>query len=290
MMRIVLTRTFFLDKAGFDSVFVAKILLEAGDPIESSEYFLSAAYSYEESGASVQAISCFNKLLDIGVDEFLDRAKEGLSRIISVKKDNIDINKREGRIKALDFLVWKNYALTTTQAIESFSQEFNISVSDSSVRNYANILKERKRVLIWGGPQGREYNIFPNIKDLATRKDYYGKDALFPGSIESRVTKDFRVRFETLDSHKELFLINSSIMPKMVIAVDMDAFVQNVERLMTPHFSVKAIGELKRSTDLENNGYAPMINGDLDLLDSTTLYDGITDETIYERANAEVYD
>lgn len=276
-------RNFYLDKAGYDSVFLAKLLLEINDAEEGSRYFLSAAYSYEKSGALNQSLACYNKILEIGREPFLSDAEDGMSRINSLKKRKLDISTKEGKIKALDFLIWEYYGLTTTDAKDYFLKEFMQEVSNESIRSYAKILEERKRVVIWGGPQGREYHIYPNIADLATRNQHYGKISLFAGLIQSRVTQQFKVKFENWDYNKELFTINSSIKPKMIMAVDMDAFVKNLKIFTTPNFSLKALGTLKKSTDLEDNGYKTTLPEELDLIDSNVLYNGITDETIYSR-------
>lgn len=272
----------FLDKAGFDSVLLAKYFLKENDPVEGSRYLLSGAYSFEKSGAFNQALACYNKIINIGEEEFLDQATLGISRLDSIEND-LDISTKEGKIIALDFLIWKNYGLTTTSAQKSISDEFNLEVSSASIRSYAKILEERKRAIIWGGPQGREYHIYPNIADLATREKYYGQKSLFVGSIENRITDQFNVNFNNLDYNKELFILNGSIVPKMVLAVDMDAFVQNLEKFSRPPFAVKAFGELKKSTDFGENGYETTLEEELDLVDANKLYDGQTEEAIYER-------
>lgn len=272
----------FLDKASFDSVLLAKFLIKENDLIESSRYFLSAAYSFEKSGAFNQAMACYNKIITIGEEEFLDYAKVGISQLDSIKND-LDTSTKEGKIIALDFLIWKNYGLTTTSAQRSFLDEFNQEISSASIRSYAKILEERKRAIIWGGPQGREYHIYPNIADLATREEYYGQKSLFVGSIENRITERFNINFNNLKYNKELFILNGSIIPEMVLAVDMDAFVRNLAKFSRPPFAVKAFGELKKSTDFEENGYETTLEEELDLIDANILYDGQTEETIYER-------
>ena len=274
-------RNSLFDQAGYDSVLLAKLLIKADDPTEGSRYFLSAAYSYEKSGAINQAISCFRKIIDIGEGEFLDRAREGLSRVGS--NDAFDINTKEGKIFALDFLIWKHYGLTTTDAKGLFLREFNQDLSNDSIRSYANVLKERNRVIIWGGPQGREYHIYPNIADLATREEHYGHESLFAGSIERRITEKFNINFRNLDYNKEFFILNGTIIPQMLLAVDMNAFVQNLKSFSKPSYSVKALGILKKSTDLEDSGYEATLNEEFDLIDANVLYDGETEETIYER-------
>lgn len=277
-------RNSFLDMAGYDSVFLAKLLLEINDSVESSRYFLSAAFSYEKSGALNQSLACFNKIKEIGEEAFITDAEEGISRINSIKKEQLDITTREGKLSALDYLIWKHYGLTTTDAKSYMEKEFGQDLTNDSIRAHAKKLEERKRVIIWGGPQGREYHIYPNIADLATRSQHYGRTSLFAGSIQDRVTKEFRIRFENLDYNKEIFILNSSIKPKMIMAVDMNAFVKNLRVFTTPNFSLKALGVLRKSRDLENNGYKPMLSDELDLVDSDTLFNGLTDETIYNRA------
>jgi hypothetical protein len=290
-------RNNYLDKASADSVYLAKILLEMGELEECSKYFLSAAYSYEKVGACNQSMACYDKLLELGVDEFIDKAKDGLNRLASFKRDEIDITSKEGKINALDFLIWKYYGATTTKAKVYFSEEFDLEISTASIRSYAHELNERKRVIIWGGPQGREYHIYPNMADLATRTRHYGKSSLFEGSIESRITEEFNINFNRLSYNKELFIINEFIKPKMIMAVDVEGFVRNLNKFTENGFLIKAKGVLRRFTDLQSSGYELSsdvqandykihTNDKLDVIDSKILLDGLTGEVIYESATA----
>ncbi|MDP3104326.1 MAG: hypothetical protein Q8M95_06935 [Candidatus Methanoperedens sp.] len=241
-------RNRYLEKAGFDSVRLAHHLFEQRNNTESSRYLLSAAHSYESAEAFNQARACYDKIIEIEEQDFIDKAKEGitqLSDIIKCKKEKIDYTTREGKISFLDFLVWKHRSIKTTQAMELFKSEFDEEVGAGSIRSYAHELQERRRVIIWGGPQGREYHIYPNIADLATRERYYGVDTLVAGSIESRITSKFKINFENWYFNKELFQFNEIVVPKMVIAVDMEAFVQNIVKFAAPSFSVKAFGTLE---------------------------------------------
>lgn len=284
--RDIARRNRYLEKAGIDSVSLAWLFLKRNDNIASSEYLLSAAYSYETAEAFNQARACYDKIIEIGKQDFLHEARNGLFRLNHLKFDEIDISTKEGKIAALDVLVWKYYGIKTTEAVNYFLEEFDQDVSSNSIRTYAHELKNRKRVVIWGGPQGREYHIYPNIASLATRKQFYGKKALLSGSIESRITENFQINFKNLNYNKELFLLNGSMNPKIVMAVDMDAFVQNLKSLMTPGFPVKAFGVLENFADLAGNGYVTTSKEELDVIDSNTLIDGSTDEPIYNRAAA----
>jgi len=278
-------RNRYLEKAGFDSVRLAHILFEKGNRIESSRYLLSAANSYEAAEAYNQSTACYDKIIKIGEQDFLNKAKEGLSRLRDAKKDpkdKIDSSTREGKIAYLDFLVWKYHSIRTTQAIDYFAKEFGQNVSKDSVRSYAHELEERKRVIIWGGPQGREYKIYPNIADLASREKYYGVDTLFVGSIESRIT-NFKIKFENWYFNKELFILNGTVVPKMVMVVDMEAFVKNIVKFASPDFKVKAFGTLEKFSNLADNGYETQLDEKLDVINSKALIDRITDATLYER-------
>ncbi len=279
-------RNRYLEKAGFDSVRLAHILFEKENRIESSRYLLSAANSYEAAEAYNQSTACYDKIIEIGEQDFSNKANEGLSRLRDAKKDKkdkIDPSTREAKIAYLDSLVWKYHSIRTTQAIEYFADEFGQKVSTDSVRSYAHELEERKRVIIWGGPQGREYNIYPNIADLASRERYYGVDTLFVGSIESRITTNFQIKFENWYFNKELFILNGTVVPKMVMAVDMEAFVKNIKQFASPEFSVKAFGTLEKFSNLADNGYETQSNEKLDVINSKALIDRNTDATLYER-------
>lgn len=83
----ITNRNRHLEKAGFGSVRLANLLFERGDFIESSRYLLSAANSYEAAEAFNQATACYDKIIEIGEQDFLDKGKEGLSRLNDVIKD-----------------------------------------------------------------------------------------------------------------------------------------------------------------------------------------------------------
>lgn len=287
-------RNYFLDKASADSVYLAKLLLENGDNQESSRYFLSAAYSYERAGAFVQSKACYDRLLEIGVPEYIEKAKKGLISLSSLKKDDLDLTSKEGKITALDFLIWKHNWATTTKAKAYLYEEFGLDISTGSIRLYANELKERRRVVIWGGPQGREYHIFPNMADLATRAQHYGKRSLFEGSIESRITDDFAIDFNKLIYNKEMFILNERIKPKMIMVVDEEGFVQNLDKFTANGYPMIAKGVLRQFSYLKDNGTEIQDNSNynghrttrkdmLDVLDSEVLADGNTGEVIYEK-------
>ena len=279
-------RNRYLEKAGFVSVRLAHLLFERKNNIESSRYFLSAANSYEAAEAFNQATACYDKIIEIGNQDFINKAQDGLYRLNNIKKDDaykIDLETKEGKIAILDSLVWKNHVIKTTQVIDYFAREFDREISAGSVRSYAHELVDRKRVIIWGGPQGREYSIYPNIADLASRKKYYGVDTLFAGSIESRITNDFKINFENWNFNKELFILNSNVVPKMVMAVDMEAFVKNIMKFASPDFSIKTYGTLEKFSNLADNGYETQLNEKLDVINSKALIDPRTDTTIYAR-------
>lgn len=279
-------RNRYLEQASFDSVHLSQFLLETGNNIESSRYLFSAAHSYEKVEAFNQAMACYDKIIEIAHQDFLDQAQESLSSLygtIHEKNNEIDLKTKDGKISAIDFLIWKHHGITTTKTIEYFAEEFDQVISPTSVRSYARELEERKRVIIWGGPQGREYHIYPNVADLATRKRHYGEKTIIAGSIESRITDNFLIDFENWQYNKEFFILNGNIIPKMVMAVDMKAFVQNLMKFTKPGFSVKALGKLENFTELAGNGYRTTLKEELDVIDSNVIFDGSTDGTIYER-------
>lgn len=276
-------RNRYLEKAGFDSVYLSLFLFKKENTIESSRYLFSAAHSYEKAEAHNQAISCYDRIIEIGHQDYLDKAQEGLSRINQEKNDDINVETKDGKISALDFLVWKYHGITTAQAIEYFREEFDKEVLPDSIRSYAHELEERKRVIIWGGPQGRPYHIYPNVADLATRKRHYGKNTIIAGSVESRITENFVINFENWQYNKEFFILNGTIIPKMVMAIDMNAFVNNLKIFSSPGFSVKAFGKLENLAELAGNGYTTNLREELDVIDSDIIIDGSTEGTIYDR-------
>lgn len=280
-------RDSYLDKASSESVQLAQYLLDIGDNKLSSEYFLSAAYSYKKSEAYHQSKACFDKVVEIGEDDFLEEAREGLRKLNNIRDFEWDLVSKNGRINALHYLIWNNYGLTTTKAVELFKDEFDQDISSGTVRSYAKILKQRKRVIIWGGPQGREYHIYPDVANLATRKRYYGRELLFEGAIEERITERFEIDFSTLNFNKEIFILNGNIKPKMMMTIDMDAFVKNIYRFSAPGFNVKALGKLESFSDLARNGYKGMsyVPANVpDVLDSNKIFEGNTGEEIHIRA------
>jgi len=280
----ITNRNRYLEKASFDSIYLARLLSERGAIIESSRYLLSAAHSYEKAGAINYAIACYDKIIEIGETDFSNDAREGLSMLKRFRMDEIDLGTKEGKMAALDSLVWKHPGLTTTRALQYFSEEFDQELSPTSTRSYARELEERKRVTIWGGPQGWEYHIYPNVVDLATRKGHYGKETLVPGSVESRITEDFRIKFEKWNYNKEMFILNGTINPKVVMAIDMEGFAKNLKSFSEPGFRVSAVGILENFQDLAGDGYETNLKENLDVIDSNVLIDGNTAAIIYNRA------
>ena len=278
-------RNRYLEEASFDSIYLARLLSEREDLIESSRYLLSAAHSYEKAGAINHAIACYEKIIETGETDFSNDAREGLSMLKRFRiLDEIDLDTKEGKMAALDSLVWKHPGLTTAHALQYFLDELDQELSPTSVRLYARELKERKRVTIWGGPQGRAYHIYPNVVDLATRKGHYGKETLVHGSVEYRITEDFRIKFEKWNYNKEMFILNGTINPKVVMAIDMEGFVKNLKSFSEPGFRVSTVGILENFQDLAGNGYETNSEENLDVIDSNVLIDGYTDAIIYNGA------
>lgn len=279
----ITNRNRYLEQASFGSIYLARLLSEREDLIESSRYLLSAAHSYEKAGAINHAIACYDKIIEIGERDFLHKAREGLSTLNRSGMNELDLVTKEDKVAALDSLVWKYPGLTTTRALQYFSEEFDQELHPASVRSYARELEERNRVTIWGGPQGREYHIYPNVVDLATRKGHYGKKTLVHGSVESRITKDFRIKFEKWNYNKEMFILNGTIYPKVVMAVDIEGFAKNLKSFSEPGFRVSAVGILENFQDLAGDGYETDLEENLDVIDSNVLIDGSTDAIIYNR-------
>jgi len=98
-------RNKYLESAGSDSISIGRLLLEF-DNVESSKYFLSAGHSFEESGAINRSRTCYEKVIEIGVGDFIDRAREGLERLDRVNQ-HVDLDTKEGRLAGLDYIVWK---------------------------------------------------------------------------------------------------------------------------------------------------------------------------------------
>jgi len=276
-------RNRYLEEASFKSIHLSRLFLEKGNNIESSRYLMSAAYSFEKAEAINQAVACYEKVIEIEHQDFIEEAKEGLSRLNQENKSNIDLSTKEGKITAIDSLIWKYNGLTTTQLIDYLYKEFDEEITSTTVRNYAHELEERKRAIIWGGPQGREYHIYPNVANLATRRGYYGKTTMIEGSVESRITNNFSINFEQWYYNKELFILNGKVIPKMVMAIDMTAFVNNLLTFTNFGHPLKTLGILEKFSKLANNGYETQLNEDLDVIDPDIIIDGNTEGTIYNR-------
>ena len=275
-------RNKYLEAAGSDSISLGRLLFELDEKVESSRYYLSAGRSFEESGAINRSRTCYEKIIEIGVDNFIDKAKEGLERFENLKQ-RVDVNTKEGRLTGLDYIVWKYKGLNTLEAVEYMKRDFGLDLSTSTIRAYARELEDRERVAIWGGPQGRLYHIYPNLANLATRKDYYGVETAISGSIEERVTHNFKIQFQNWSYNKEIFVINGTIFPKMLMTVDMNAYVKNLDKLTKKGYTLKAVGTLQKFQSLAGNGYEIIQSSYQDVFDSKILIDSITGEPIYSR-------
>ncbi len=285
------SRNRYLEAAGSDSILLGRLLLdEYNNKVESSEYFLSAGRSFEESGALNPSRTCYEKVIEIGLLEFKDLANEGFERIEKSESEQrrINLNTKEGRLNALDHIVWKYKGLNTIQAYEFMKEDFGRELSKSTIRAYARELDERKRVVIWGGPQGRPYHIYPNLANLATRKDYYGDPTIISGEIENRVTPSFKIQFQNWKYNKEIFVLNGSKKPKWLMTVDMNAYIQNIEKLTKTGYSLKVVGVLQNPQSLAGNGYKIITSKYQDILDSRVLIDYNTGEQLYNRLDSEV--
>ncbi len=73
------TKNLYLKLAGLYSCDLGELIKE--DTIESSKYFLSGAYSFENSGDEDLAKMCYEKVIEIGINGFVNKAKEGLDRV-----------------------------------------------------------------------------------------------------------------------------------------------------------------------------------------------------------------
>ncbi len=283
------SRNRYLEAAGSDSILLGRLLLdEYNNKVESSEYFLSGGRSFEESGALNPSRTCYEKVIEIGLQDFRDFAKEGLERIEKPEQRRVNLNTKEGRLNGLDHIVWKYKGLNTIQAYEYMKKDFGIELSRSTIRAYAHELEERERVAIWGGPQGRIYHIYPNLANLATRKDYYGDETIISGAIENRVTPSFKIQFQNWRYNKEIFVLNGSKRPKWLMTVDMNAYIKNLEKLTKAGYSLKVVGVLQNFQSLAVNGYKIIRSQYQDVLDSRVLIDYNTGEQLYNRLDSGV--
>lgn len=274
-------RNEYLELAGSDSILLGKLLLDF-DKVESSKYFLSAGRTFEESGAINRSKTCYEKVIEIGVDDFIDKARVGLERLESLKPQ-IDLNTKEGRLNGLEYVVWKYKGLNTLESFEYLKRDFGLELSTSTIRSYARELEARNRVAIWGGPQGRIYHIYPNLANLATRKGYYGLETAISGSIEERVTPSFKIQFKNWSYNKEIFVVNGTKFQQVLMAVDMNAYIKNLDRLSKKGYAIKAVGTFLEFQSLESNGYEIIQSPYQDFFDSRVLIDRITGKQIYNR-------
>jgi len=282
----------YLERAANESVKIANYYLKNNNHKKSIEYFLTAANSYEKSNALFQSKSCYKKLLDIYNEDktefydYYEKSKEGLSRIKKIiEEDFLDffnLEKKEGRVSATDFLIWKNNGTDTNELVDQYEKNFHRSINDGTIRNYSRELENRKRVIIWGGPQGRPYHIYPNLMNLATRKDHYNNKTLIEGVMQNRLTNKFEINSNKWYSNKEIFEVNG-VNPSLLLTVDMDAFVRNIDKFREG-LQVKAYGELNKPSELSEIGYTTN-NNQFDILDSQLLIDYDTGEKIYGEIN-----
>lgn len=273
-------RNKYLESAGSDSISIGRLLLEF-DNVESSKYFLSAGHSFEESGAINRSRTCYEKVIEIGVGDFIDRAREGLERLDRVNQ-HVDLDTKEGRLAGLDYIVWKYKGLNTLEAVEYLKNDLGLELSTNTIRNYARELEARDRVAIWGGPQGRIYHIYPNLANLATRKGYYDVETAISGTIEKRVTPFFEIQFQNWSYNKEIFVVNGTMSPELLMTVDMNAYIKNLDKLKKG-YAIKAVGTLQKFQSLASNGYEITQSQYQDVFDSKILIDRITGEPIYNR-------
>jgi hypothetical protein len=276
-------RNKYLEAAGSDSILLGSLLLDF-DKVESSKYFLSAGRSFEESGAIDRSKTCYEKVIEIGVDDIIDKAREGLKRLERLnQRIDLDLNTKEGRLLGLDYIVWKYKGLNTLEAFEYLKRDFGLELSTGTIRSYARELEARNRVAIWGGPQGRIYHIYPNLANLATRKGYYGIETAISGSIEERITPSFRIQFQNWSYNKEIFVVNGTKFPKVLMTVDMNAYIKNLDKLSKKGYAIKAVGTFQEVQSLKSNGYEIIQSPYQDFFDSRILIDRITGKQIYNR-------
>ncbi len=276
-------RNKYLEIAGIFSIKLGNFLLIEGEKIESSRYLLSAGDSFMESQAFQQSKSCFNKVIEIGISQFIDEAKEKLSLLPTKNYTDFNFEEKEDRLHALDDLIWTINGLDTLGAMHKMQELIGIELTKTTIRNYARELEERGRIVIWGGPQGRIYHMYPNIVDLPLRHDTYGTTTIIGGSLEERMTNNFTIDFQTWNYNREIFIINGSITPKMLITIDMDGFLEHIDKLNRPHYPLKAVGTIESSSQLKKMGYQYNMNKFNDVFTSTILIDNDTGGTLYQR-------
>ena len=274
-------RNKYLESAGSDSIILGRLLLGL-DKVESSKYFLSAGCSFEESGAINRSRTCYEKVIEIEVGDFIDKAKEGLERLDRINQ-HIDLNTKEGRLAGLEYVVWKYRGLNTLEAVEYLKKDFGLVLGMGTIRNYARELEARKRVAIWGGPQGRLYHIYPNLAYVATRKNYYGEETIISGTIEERFTPHFEIQLKNWSYNKEIFVVNGNRFQNNLLAVDMNAYIKNLDKLSTKGYSIKALGSFQQFQSLASKGYEIIQSPYQDFFDSKALIDSITGKPIYNR-------
>jgi len=275
-------RNKYLESAGSDSIALGRLLLDV-DNVESSKYFLSGGRSFEESGAITCSRTCYEKVIEIGVGDFIDKAKAGLERLDSVTQ-HIDLNTKEGRLTGLEYIVWNYKGLNTLQAVLYLKNDLGLERSRSTIRNYARELEARKRVAIWGGPQGRLYHIYPNLAFVATRKSYYGVETTIRGLIEERVTSSyFKIQLKNWSYNKEIFVVNGNRSQNHLMAVDMNAYIKNLDRFSKRGYSIKALGSFQPFQSLASKGYELIQSPYHDFFDSKALIDSRTGKPIYNR-------
>jgi len=282
----------YLEKAANDSVKLANMYLQDNSYKKCIEYFLTAAKSYEKSKGYFQSKSCYKKLVSIYKNlyknnyyNYYDKSLEGLSRVKRVIhndfKERFNLEEREERISATNFLIWKNNGVKTNDLKIQYENNFNTSINIGTIRNYSEELENRNAVVIWGGPQGRPFRIYPNLMNLATRVDHYNESTLIEGTVQKRLTKEFSINTDRWNFNKEIFELNGKVVPSILVTVDMNAYVNNIDRF-SRGLQLKAIGKLNKTSQLSKMGYDSK-KYTFDVLDSNILIDDKTGEKIYDR-------
>ncbi|MFW6128315.1 MAG: hypothetical protein ACOC6M_03940 [Halobacteriota archaeon] len=171
---------------------------------------------------------------------YVDELKEHVLGGLQVDKEN-----RKGEAFKLIYNSPGHYI----KSIQTYLSRKYGELSYSAVRNYINELKEEKKIITIGGPQGKFRYCFPHPNLIEDKSMYYGRCFGIEGVTEEPVSDKFRTP-ELRGPFLNIYVVNSNIKPVLL------ALPYGVSKLESDT-SIKAYGEIEPYKYLENLGYLP---------------------------------
>ncbi|MFO7966793.1 MAG: hypothetical protein R6U44_04260 [Archaeoglobaceae archaeon] len=184
-------------------------------------------------------------------ERFVEIEREKFSHYVDELKNHVlgeiqvDKEKRKGEAFKLVYNSPGHYI----KSIHTYLSRKYGEISYSAVRNYINELKEEKKIITIGGPQGKFRYCFPHPNIIEDKSFYYGRCFGIEGATEEPVSDKFRTP-ELSGPFFNIYVVNSNIKPVLL------ALPYGVSKLESDT-SIKAYGEIEPYNYLENLGYLP---------------------------------